>query len=139
MFDIGWSELLVIVVVALIFIGPRDLPATVRTVTGLIRKVRRMAWEFQSSLEDMARETGVDEVKRDLQRMADIDPSRETDKALGISYGDAWDPATGNPIRTPGADATAASADESDTASAAAPEAPSASPDPVPPVEAGRP
>ena len=139
MFDSGWSELLVIVVVALIFIGPRDLPATVRTITGLIRKVRRMAWEFQSSLEDMARETGVDEVKRDLQRMADIDPGRETEKALGLSYGDAWDPTTGNPIRAPGADATATSADGSDTTPAAAPEAPAASPAVATPPEARRP
>lgn len=144
MFDIGWSELLVIVVVALIFIGPRDLPATVRTVTGLIRKVRRMAWEFQSSLEDMARETGVNEVKRDLQRMADIDPGRETEKALGLNYGDAWDPTTGNPIRAPGADATAAASAEATPAPAAIsppdePDAPSASLVPVPPVETGRP
>ncbi|MGE0255694.1 MAG: Sec-independent protein translocase protein TatB [Alphaproteobacteria bacterium] len=110
MFDLGWSELLVIVVVALIFIGPRDLPATVRTVSGLVRKIRRMAWDFQSSLEEMARETGVDEVKRDLQRMTDVDPGRETEKALGLDYGDAWDPTSGNPIRTPGADAAATSA-----------------------------
>ncbi|MBM3559989.1 MAG: twin-arginine translocase subunit TatB [Alphaproteobacteria bacterium] len=110
MFDIGWSELLVIVVVALIFIGPRDLPATIRTVSAFIRKIRRMAWDFQSSLEDMARETGVTEVKRDLQRMTDIDPGRETEKALGLDYGDAWDPTNGNPIRSPGADAAASPA-----------------------------
>jgi len=144
MFDIGWSELLVIVVVALIFIGPRDLPATVRTVTGLIRKVRRMAWEFQSSLEDMARETGVDEVKRDLQRMTDIDPGRETEKALGLDYGDAWDPTTGNPIRAPGADARASSTAGAAAASAATSppgesEAPAASPALAPSAEAGRP
>ena len=46
MFDIGWPELLLIMVVALVVIGPKDLPAAIRTVTTILRKVRGMAAEF---------------------------------------------------------------------------------------------
>lgn len=75
MFDLGWSEILLIVAVALIVIGPKDLPQAVRTVTQIIRRMRGMAREFQSSLDDLAREAGVDEIKRDLNEFkADYDP-----------------------------------------------------------------
>ncbi|MEK9661349.1 MAG: Sec-independent protein translocase protein TatB, partial [Alphaproteobacteria bacterium] len=75
MFDLGWSELLLIAAVALIIIGPKDLPQAIRTVTQVIRKLRGMAREFQSGLDDLAREAGVDEIKRDLNEFKeDYDP-----------------------------------------------------------------
>jgi sec-independent protein translocase protein TatB len=66
MFDIGWPELMLIMVVALVVIGPKDLPAAIRTVTTILRKMRGMAAEFRGGLEDIAREAGVDEVKRSI-------------------------------------------------------------------------
>ena len=60
MFDIGWPELMLIMVVALVVIGPKDLPAAIRTVTTILRKVRGMAADFQSGLDDIAREAGVE-------------------------------------------------------------------------------
>jgi sec-independent protein translocase protein TatB len=75
MFDLGWSELLIIAAVALIVIGPKDLPQAIRTVSQIVRKLRRMAHDFQSGLNDLAREAGIDEVKRDLQGFEqDYDP-----------------------------------------------------------------
>ena len=56
MFDIGGWEFLVVIVIAIIVIGPKDLPGTIRTVTGWIRKARELAREFQSGLDDLARE-----------------------------------------------------------------------------------
>jgi sec-independent protein translocase protein TatB len=66
MFDIGWSELLLVAVLAIIFVGPKDLPRMMRTVGQYTAKVRRMAREFQTSFEDMARESELDELRREV-------------------------------------------------------------------------
>jgi len=67
MFDLGWPELMLIMVVALIVIGPKELPNAIRTVMGVVRKLRSAAREFQSGIDDLARESGLDEMKRDLK------------------------------------------------------------------------
>jgi sec-independent protein translocase protein TatB len=68
MFDIGWSEMAVILLVALIVIGPRDLPRVARTVGRWAGKGRAMAREFQTALEDMAREAELDKVKSEIEK-----------------------------------------------------------------------
>lgn len=67
MFDIGWSELVVIGVVALIVIGPKELPGMLRTVGGAIAKIRRMAGEFQSQFNEAMREAELDEAKKAVE------------------------------------------------------------------------
>ena len=69
MFDIGWTELLLIGIVALIVVGPKDLPIMFRTLGQFTGKARRMAREFQKAMEDAADETGVKEVHKDLKSM----------------------------------------------------------------------
>ncbi len=69
MFDIGFSELLVIGVVALIVVGPKDLPGMFRTVGQYVGKAKGMAREFQRSMEDAADATGLKDVKSDLSDM----------------------------------------------------------------------
>lgn len=76
MFDLGWPELMLIMVVALIVIGPKELPNAIRTVMGVVRKLRGAAREFQSGLDDIARESGLDDVKRDLKDMDYRDPAK---------------------------------------------------------------
>lgn len=101
MFDLGWPELLLIMVVALIVIGPKDLPAAIRTVSDIMRTVRRAARDFQNSLDDMARESGLDEVKREFDGMRRYDPSDDVKRETGLDeleYGNELDPATGNSI-----------------------------------------
>jgi len=68
--EIGWTELLVIGVVALIVIGPKDLPEMFRTLGRFTAKARSMAREFSRAMENAARETGVDEVAKDLKSVA---------------------------------------------------------------------
>lgn len=68
--EIGWTELVVIGVVALIVIGPKDLPEMFRTLGRFTAKARSMAREFSRAMEQAARETGVDEVARDLKGVA---------------------------------------------------------------------
>jgi sec-independent protein translocase protein TatB len=67
MFDIGWSELAVIAVVALVVIGPKDLPKVLRTAGYWMRKVRSIASEFQTSIEQMAREADLDELRKQVE------------------------------------------------------------------------
>ncbi len=102
MLDLGWTELLLVAVVALIVVGPKELPGVLRTVTGLMRRARAMAREFQRGLEDMARESGVDEIKRDLQKATSAKDDG-LDDLLGPVPGldDKADPAASNSIFNP--------------------------------------
>jgi sec-independent protein translocase protein TatB len=70
MLDLSWGELMVIGTVALIVIGPKDLPAAIRAVSRFIGQARKLARDFQSGMEQMAREAGVDDLKREVSRMA---------------------------------------------------------------------
>jgi sec-independent protein translocase protein TatB len=73
-FGIGYTELVVIAVAAIIVIGPKDLPGVLRALGKTMRKLRGMAREFQGHLDDAMREAGLDEVKKDLQSLNKIDP-----------------------------------------------------------------
>ena len=66
MFDIGWSELLVIGVVALIAIGPKELPGVLRMVGQWMGKMRRMASEFQGQFQEAMREAEVADIKKSV-------------------------------------------------------------------------
>ena len=69
MFDIGWDELLVIGIVALVVIGPKDLPYVFRTVGQWMAKARTLAREFQTHVDDLMRESEVDDMKREFSEM----------------------------------------------------------------------
>ena len=75
MFDIGWSELLVIAVVAIIVVGPKDLPRLMRTFGQYAGKLRRMAADFQSQFEDAMREAEVEEVRTAMESVRDATPA----------------------------------------------------------------
>ena len=64
MFDIGWSELVVIAVVALIAIGPKELPGVLRMVGQWMAKARKMAGEFQGQFNEAMREAEMEDVKK---------------------------------------------------------------------------
>ena len=73
MLDIGSWEFLIVIVIALIVVGPKDLPGLVRTVSQWVRRARELAREFQGGLEDMAREAELDKVKDSIQTELDPD------------------------------------------------------------------
>jgi len=91
MFDIGWTELLVIGVVALIVVGPQDLPRMFRTLGKFTAKARAMAREFQTSLEEAAEESGVSDITKDIKAAASM-------KNLGL---DAVKDAVGDMAKSP--------------------------------------
>lgn len=66
MFDLGWSELLVVGIVALIVVGPKDLPVLFRNVGRFVGKARAMAREFSRAMNDAADETGLRDVTKGL-------------------------------------------------------------------------
>jgi len=72
MFDIGWSELVVIAVVALIAIGPKELPGVLRTVGAYMGKIRRMASEFQGQFQEAMREAEMADLKKSVDEMTDV-------------------------------------------------------------------
>jgi len=77
MFDIGWSELLVIAVVAIIVIGPKDLPRVMRTVGHYAGKLRRAAADFQRQFEEAMRESEIDEVRKAIESVRENTPSAD--------------------------------------------------------------
>jgi sec-independent protein translocase protein TatB len=81
MFDIGWSELLVIAVVAIIVVGPKDLPRMMRTFGFYAGKLRRMAADFQRQFDDAMREAEIEEVRKAMHSVRD-DLNAPIDKPL---------------------------------------------------------
>ena len=80
MFDIGASELLVIGVVALVVIGPKELPGVLRTVGKTVGKVRQMAGEFQSQFSEAMREAEMDEARKKVAEIgASVKSALDTD------------------------------------------------------------
>src|SRR6188508_539029 len=105
MFDIGWSELVVIGVVALIAIGPKELPGVLRSVGFWMGKVRRMASEFQGQFQEAMREAEMADLKKhadDLNQnvkslTSDLDPygiARDVEASLGANTSSTTSSAT---------------------------------------------
>lgn len=80
MFDIAWSELMLIGAVALVVIGPKDLPKAMRTVGQAVGKIRRMAGEFQGQFNDAMREAELHELKKQVEDVGgSVSSSMNTD------------------------------------------------------------
>ncbi len=71
MFDIGWGELLVIGVVALIVIGPKELPGVLRALGQWTGKLRRMASDFQGQFQEAIREAEMTDLKKEVDQLSD--------------------------------------------------------------------
>lgn len=94
MFDIAWSELMVIAVIALVVIGPKDLPKAIYTLGKWVKKARLVARDFQGHIDDMMREAELDELRKEalkvrdtnLQKMVEntIDPKGELKGAFDV-------------------------------------------------------
>src|SRR6266702_1349614 len=77
LFDIGWPELMLIGIVALVVIGPKDLPRALRVAGFWVRKARTLSREFQGSIDQMIREAELEEVRQDLKKATEFDLENE--------------------------------------------------------------
>jgi sec-independent protein translocase protein TatB len=82
MFDIGWQELFLIGVVALVVVGPKDLPRVLRTAARFMQKARAMSREFQAGLAEMAREAELDEIRQKVETAVRFDPDGELQRQV---------------------------------------------------------
>jgi sec-independent protein translocase protein TatB len=128
MFDIGWSEFVVIAVVALIAIGPKELPGVLRMVGQWMGKARRMATEFQGQFQEAMREAEMADLKKSFDEVKEtaagltsgnIMTSLEKDVGNALRIDEVEKPATTSNGETP-ATSSAAPATSSDAATAAA-------------------
>lgn len=99
MFDVGWSELLVIGGLALIVIGPKDLPVAMRTAGKYVARMRGMANDFRQTFDQAAREMEMEELAKARQTIADFKSGRiladweaNVDKAASSGHGAGDDP-----------------------------------------------
>jgi sec-independent protein translocase protein TatB len=81
MFDIAWSELLVIIVVALVVVGPKDLPRLMRTAGQWAGRARAMADQFRRSFDDIARQSELDELRAEVNKLQQA-PMAEIESAM---------------------------------------------------------
>lgn len=138
MLDIGWTEMFVVAVVAIIVIGPKELPAALRTAGRWARKVRGAAREFQSSIDDMVNQAELDEIRKSANEVRNfsatqyisdsVDPTGPTaagptvaNQAAGNGSGTAASPATENSMMPPGGPETAETASTSASGSSDTP------------------
>ncbi|GGC43066.1 hypothetical protein GCM10011504_21880 [Siccirubricoccus deserti] len=80
MFDLAWSEIALIGVVAIVIIGPKDLPEAIRGVARGIAKLRRMASEFQGQADELVREANLDEVRNSINEIRNFNIRGEIEK-----------------------------------------------------------
>jgi sec-independent protein translocase protein TatB len=82
MFGLDWTEIALIGVVALIAIGPKDLPIAIKTLAGFVKKARRMAGDFQGHVDEMVREANLHEVRDQISQLRNFDIKGEIAKAV---------------------------------------------------------
>ncbi len=82
MFDFAWSEIALIGIVALVAIGPKDLPVAIKAVAATIKKARRMAGEFQTHVDEMVREANLHEVREQFNEIRRMDIKGQILKAV---------------------------------------------------------
>src|SRR5215470_9122380 len=94
MFDIAWGEFVVIAVVALIVIGPKELPGVLRAIGQWTTKIRRMAAEFQSQFQEAMREAEMADLKKEVDNLNDTARgfTSQFDDPLNLKEATKWEP-----------------------------------------------
>lgn len=82
MFDLGWGELLIIGVVALVVLGPKELPNALRTVSNLTKTARKLAGEFQSGVNEIVREAELEDARKAAQSISKGSVSKAIENAI---------------------------------------------------------
>jgi sec-independent protein translocase protein TatB len=135
MFDIGWGELVLIGIVALIAIGPKELPTVMRSLGQWMGRIRRMASEFQGQFQEALREAEMDDLKKHADEInsaitdaTNIDPLAESETKSESETESGAEAAEPSPVET----VTTGAATEGDGADRVAEPEPESEPEPEP-------
>ncbi len=143
MLDVGWTEMLVIAIVMIVVVGPKDLPNMLRTMGRMTAKLRGMAGDFQRQFNEALKEAELDDVKKSVDALRDLNPMSQIRKQLNPFEQAASDVRSGlDDVMKPKPAAPAVEGDEAQPAeplkagatampAASADAAPAASPPPV--------
>nr|WP_319389091.1 Sec-independent protein translocase protein TatB [uncultured Cohaesibacter sp.] len=91
MFDIGWSEILVVVIITILVVGPKELPGLLRTIGKTVANLRRMAGDFQNQFNDALREAELDDVANSISDMRSLNPRTAVKNAVTKHLGELGD------------------------------------------------
>ena len=86
MLDIGWTELLVIAMVAIIVVGPKDLPRMLRSLGRTAGQLRRTANEFREQFDDALRESELDELRTTMDDVSDLNPVNQIKNSISEGF-----------------------------------------------------
>ncbi|MGB0087132.1 MAG: Sec-independent protein translocase protein TatB [Rhodomicrobiaceae bacterium] len=89
MFDIAWSELLIVLIVAILVIGPKELPALLRTLGQMLGKLRRSADEFRRQFDEAVREAGGEDLQREMRALQQHNPLNQIKNQIEEAARDA--------------------------------------------------
>jgi sec-independent protein translocase protein TatB len=121
MFDLSWSHILIVLIVALVVVGPKDLPKLMRMVGGWVAKAKAMAGEFRKSFDEMARQSELDELRQEIESLRQQRPLADLESDLNQSIlppedlSRSSDPQQPQPSESTGAAPQEAVARESET------------------------
>ncbi len=82
MFDFAWSEIGLIVLVAVVVLGPKELPQAMRTLGRFTRQARKLAGEFQTHVNDLIREAEIDDIKKSVNQVTSVNVGSEIEKLI---------------------------------------------------------
>jgi sec-independent protein translocase protein TatB len=82
MFDFAWSEVGLIVLVAVVVLGPKELPQAMRALGRFTRQARKLAGEFQAHVNDLIREAEIDDIKKSVNQVTSVNVGAEIQKII---------------------------------------------------------
>jgi sec-independent protein translocase protein TatB len=87
MFDLGWSKLIIIAMLAIVVVGPKDLPALLRTIGKFVGQIRRQADEFRQQFNEAMKDTELDQIRKDVEdiKRSAVDSVRDIEASAADS------------------------------------------------------
>lgn len=95
MFDVAWSELLLVVIVAIIVVGPKELPGLMRTAGRMLAKLRRTADDFRRQFDEAVKEAGGEDLQREMNALRHNNPLNQIRNSIEEAARDSYVPRTG--------------------------------------------
>jgi sec-independent protein translocase protein TatB len=95
MFEVAWSELLLVVIVAIIVVGPKELPGLMRTAGRMLAKLRRTADDFRRQFDEAVKEAGGEDLQREMNALRQHNPINQIRNSIEEAARENYGPRTG--------------------------------------------